>query len=54
MYLTLKRLEAPTGLEVWWGGVVGGSIFVEKGAWGRGMRCGRVGGWIGLGIKSGL
>jgi hypothetical protein len=29
MHLTLKRLEAPGSLEVWWGG--GGNILVETG-----------------------
>jgi hypothetical protein len=33
MHLTLKRLEAPGSLEVWFGGVCG-NIHVEMG-WGR-------------------
>ena len=31
MHLTLKRLEAPGSLEVWWGGGGVEDIFVETG-----------------------
>jgi len=51
MHLTLKRLEAPGSLEVWWGGW-GGDIIVESGdGAGGGMGCGTVGGWTRRGIK---
>ena len=36
MYLTLKRLEAPGSLEVWWGKVGGEAILMETGA-GKGV-----------------
>jgi hypothetical protein len=49
MHLTLKRLEAPGNLEVWWGG----DILVETGQEG-GMGCGTVGGWTRRGRKSGV
>jgi hypothetical protein len=36
MYLTLKRLEAPGSLEVWWdGGWEGGDILMETGEGGK-------------------
>jgi hypothetical protein len=53
MQLTLKRLNALGSLEVWWGGHVGGDILTETGL-GAGMGCGRVRGWTGRGIKSGV
>jgi hypothetical protein len=49
MYLTLKRLEAPGGLEVRWGG--GWDIHVETGGWGGGVGCGTVIGQMGGGNK---
>jgi hypothetical protein len=39
-HLTLKRMEAPGSLEVWWGGVGVVDILVETGEWGGGMGCG--------------
>jgi len=55
MHLTLKRLEAPGSLEVWWGGW-DGDILVEMrvGGWGGGMGYGTVRGWTRRGIKSGV
>jgi len=51
MHLTLKRLEAPGSLEVWWGG----DLLLETGSGqGGGMGCGTVRGWTGSGIKSGV
>jgi hypothetical protein len=38
MHLTLKRLEVPGYLEVWWGGV--GNILMETEWWEGGMGCG--------------
>ena len=37
MHLTLKRLEAPGNLEVWWGGGMGASTWRQDQV---GMRCG--------------
>jgi hypothetical protein len=37
MHLTLKRLEAPGCLEVWWGGGGEVDILMETGMWGGGM-----------------
>ncbi|KRY62928.1 hypothetical protein T4D_14887 [Trichinella pseudospiralis] len=45
MHLTLKRLEAPESLEVWWSG---GQEY--RG----GIGCGSVEGWTRRGIKSGV
>lgn len=45
MCLTLKRLEVPGSLEVWWDDY----ILVEMGGevwWGGGMGCGTVGGGV--------
>jgi hypothetical protein len=44
--LTLKRLEASESLEVRQGR--GGDIHMETGGWSGGMRCGTVGGWMGV------
>jgi len=49
MHLTLKRLEVPGSLEVWWGGW-GGDILVETGR--RVMGCGTVRGVNWEGKKS--
>jgi hypothetical protein len=57
MHITLKRLEASLwrSLEVRWGeGWLGWDILVETGVWGGGMGFGTVGGWTGVGIKSGV
>jgi hypothetical protein len=54
MHLTLKRLEAPGSLEVWWVGVGGRDILVVTEVWGGGMGCGTVRGWTGKGIKPGV
>ena len=51
MHLTLKRLEAPGSLEIWWRGGGGGDILLETGGWGGGMGWGTVRGWAGRGIK---
>jgi hypothetical protein len=49
MHLTLKRLETPGSLEVWWG--MGGDILMETGGCGVGIGCETVGGWTRRGIK---
>jgi hypothetical protein len=53
IYLTLKRLEVPGNLAVWWRGGWG-NIFLETGDQGGGMRCGTVGVYTKRGINSGV
>jgi hypothetical protein len=54
IHLMIKRLEAPRGLEVRWGGSEGGDILMVTGAWGGVMGCETVTVGLGAGIKSGL
>jgi hypothetical protein len=46
MHLTLKRLEAPGTLEIWWGGRSGHPHGVGVVS-GEDVGCGAVGGWMG-------
>jgi hypothetical protein len=55
MHLTLKRLEGPGSLEIWWSGEFRGvDIFIETEVQGGGMGFGTVRGSTGNGIKSGV
>jgi hypothetical protein len=50
MYLTLKRLEAPGSLDIWWGRAGGGDILVVTERYRGGIVCSTVGRWTRRGI----
>jgi hypothetical protein len=55
MHLTLKRLEAPGNIEVWWsGGWGGGDILMETGNREEVWNVEQSGGWTWREIKSGV